>query len=114
MKLTEEILKSSEKYQDWITGNVALIHNVYYDSPNQDYCAFIVVSDETKYNFENIKWQDVSRPEFLQMQTKIEGNWTITRFFPNGDKIQVSIDHENISTKEVFRLLLSEYSRGLD
>lgn len=111
--LTEEILKSSEIYKDWITGEVALIHNTYFDSKNQSYVAYIIVSDETDYMYKNIKWQDVSRHEFQEMQQQITGNWTITRFFEIGGKIQVSVDYQDISTKEVFRLLLSEYSRGL-
>ena len=111
--LTEEKLKSSEIYKDWIAGEVALIHNTYFDSKDQSYSAFIVVSDENDYMYKNIKWQDTSRPEFQQMQEQIEGKWTITRFFEMGGKIQVSVDYQDISTKEVFKLLLSEYSRGL-
>ena len=111
--LTLEKLQGSEQYQDWITGNVALIHNTYFDSKDQSYSAFIVVSDETDYMYKNIKWQDVSRPEFQEMQQQIKGNWTITRFFEMSGKIQVSVDYQDISTQKVFELLLSQYSRGL-
>ena len=44
------------------------------------------------------------------MEQKIKGNWTITRFFEMGGKIQVSIDYQDISTEEVFKLLLSKCS----
>lgn len=111
--LTKEILKNSTEYKDWVVGNVVMIHNVYFDSKDKSYSAFIVISDETDYKFKDIKWQDVSRNEFQEMQQQIKGSWTITRFFKTGNKIQVSVDYSDISTEQVFKLLLSEYSRGL-
>ena len=91
--LTEELLKNHQEYKDWVGDNkVALIHNCYYDSKDK-YAAFIVV------------------------HTDGEGHWTITRFFPTGvhlDKVAVSQDYTDISTEKVFKLLLTEYSRGLE
>ena len=90
---TEEILKTSKEFKEWITGRVALIHNTYFDS-KEPYQTYIVLHSDM-------------------------GKWTITRFWqsPNRkgqlDKIHVSNDHVNISTEEVFKILLSDYSRGL-
>lgn len=84
---TEQILKNSQEFKDWVTGKVALIHNVYYDS-KEPYASYIVLHSDM-------------------------GKWTITRFFEMSGKIQVSNDYVNISTEEVFKLLLSKYSRGL-
>lgn len=111
--LTTESLKNSQEYKEWILGRVALIHNVYHNSKDQVYPAFIVVSDEEEYKHKDIKWQMVSRGEFQEMQQKINGNWTITRFFTIGCSIQVSVDYQDISTEDVFELLLNRYSRGL-
>ena len=85
---TEKILKDSKEFKDWISGKVALIHDLYHDDKFGDSPAFIVLH------------QDM-------------GKWTITRFFEIGGKIQISNDHVDISTEEVFKLLLSRYSRGL-
>ena len=84
---TEEELKNSKEFADWVSGRVSLIHNIYYDSkePNQ---AYIVLHACIR-------------------------KWTITRFFKMGSKIQVSNDCVDISSEEVFKLLLSRYSRGL-
>ena len=112
MALTLEILKNSKEYKDWVFGEVLLIHNTYHDSEDKSYSAFIVISDENEYS--DIKWQDVSRDEFIELQNKIRGQWTITRFFELGNKIRVSVDYQDIPTKEVFEVLLSKYSRGLN
>ena len=93
--LTEEILKNSPEFKTWIKGRVSLIHNTYHDSKDP-YPAYIVIHSSDM------------------------GKWNITRFWksPNRkdqlDKIHVSNDHSDISTDEVFKLLLSDYSRGLD
>lgn len=84
---TEEILKNSKEFKEWVTGRVALIHNTYYDN-KEPYATWIVLHSDM-------------------------GKWTITRFFEGGGKIQVSNDHVNVSTEETFKLLLSDYSRGL-
>lgn len=90
---TEEILKNSTEFKDWVTGRVALIHNTYFDSV-EPYQTYIVLHSDM-------------------------GKWTITRFWrsPNRkdqlDRIHVSNDYVDISTEEVFKLLLSKYSRGL-
>ena len=84
---TEEVLKNSEVFKRWVTGKVALIHNIYYDS-KEPYATYIVLHSDM-------------------------GKWTITRFFEMGGEIQVSNDHVDISSEEVFKLLLSDYSRGL-
>ena len=84
---TEETLKASKEFKEWITGRVALIHNCYYDS-KEPYGSYIVLHSDM-------------------------GLWTITRFFEMNNKIQVSQDQVDISTEECFKLLLSEYSRGL-
>lgn len=89
--LTEEILKNSKEFKEWVDGRIALIHNTYYDSEDKSYASFIVIH---------------SPKESM-------GKWTITRFFEMGGKIQVSVDAQNISTIEVFVKLLSDYSRGL-
>ena len=87
--LTEEILKNSKEFKDWVTGRIALIHNVYHDSPVTTYKTFIVLHSDM-------------------------GKWTITRFFTIGSKLNVSEDHKDISTEEAFKILLTEYSRGLE
>jgi len=110
--LTLTKLLDSQEYQDHITGKVALIHNVYYDTED-DYAAFIVVSDEIKYKHKDIKWPNVSRSEYNEMNVKITGAWTITRFFEVNNKLNVSIDHIDKTTMEVFEILLKQYSRGL-
>lgn len=90
---TEENLKNSTEFKEWITGRIALMHNTYFDS-KEPYQAYIVVHSDM-------------------------GKWTITRFWksPNRkdelDKIHVSNDHVEISTEEVFKILLADYSRGL-
>jgi|GEM_PF-7070049 len=90
---TEENLKNSTEFKKWITGRIALMHNTYFDS-KEPYQTYIVVHSDM-------------------------GKWTITRFWksPNRkdelDKIHVSNDHVEISTEEVFKILLSDYSRGL-
>jgi hypothetical protein len=84
---TEEILKNSKEFKEWVTGRIALIHNTYYDS-KEPYATYIVLHSDM-------------------------GKWTITRFFEMGGKIQVSNDYVDISTEETFKLLLSDYSRGL-
>jgi len=90
---TEENLKNSTEFKEWITGRIALMHNTYFDS-KEPYQTYIVVHSDM-------------------------GKWTITRFWksPNRkdelDKIHVSNDHVEISTEEVFKILLSDYSRGL-
>ncbi len=87
--LTEDILKASSQFKEWINGTVHLIHNCYYDS-KEPYGSFIVVhSINDKY-------------------------FTITRFFLMGGKIQVSQDYVEVSMNKVFQLLLSDYSRGLN
>lgn len=90
---TEEQLKNSQEFKDWIKDKVALIHNTYFDS-EQPYGSYIVLTSNM-------------------------GKWTITRFWQNSfsdikAKINVSVDYNNISTEEVFKLLLTKYSRGLD
>ena len=85
--ITEEFLINSKEFKEWITGKVALIHNTYYDS-KEPHTSYIVIHS-------NI------------------GNWTITRFFEIGGKILVSNDYVNVSTEEAFKVLLSNYSRGL-
>lgn len=90
---TEEELKNSPEFKTWIGGRVALIHNTYFDSV-EPYQTYIVLHSDM-------------------------GKWTITRFWksPNRkdqlNKIWASVDHRDVSTEEVFKLLLSEYSRGL-
>ena len=90
---TEQELKNSQEFKEWITGVVALIHNTYWDS-KEPYQTYIVLHSNM-------------------------GKWTITRFWksPNNkfqlDRIHVSNDYVNVSTNEVFGLLLSQYSCGL-
>jgi hypothetical protein len=90
---TEEILKNSKEFKEWVTGRVALIHNNYYDS-EKSFATYIVLHSAM-------------------------GKWTITRFWqsPNRKdrlgKIYANNDHVDISTEETFKILLSDYSRGL-
>ena len=84
---TEEKLKSSTEFKEWVNGRIALIHNCYYDS-KEPYGSYIVLHSDM-------------------------GKWTITRFFEMAEKIYVSEDYSNISTEDVFRVLLADYSRGL-
>lgn len=85
---TQATLEQSPEFKDWVTGKVSLIHNTYHDS-KEPYAAWIVLHSDM-------------------------GKWTITRFFQSRNgKIHVSNDYVNISTEEVFKLLLSKYSRGL-
>lgn len=92
--LTEEDLKNSKEFKEWITGRVALIHNLYPDS-EEPFPTYIVIHSDM-------------------------GKWTFTRFWrsPNRkdqlDKIHVGNDYENISTEDAFKILLSDYSRGLN
>ena len=84
---TRKELKNSQEFKDWVTGKVSIIHNTYHDS-GDNYAAYIVIHSDM-------------------------GKWTITRFFKTGNKIQISNDFVDISTTEVFELLLSKYSSGL-
>jgi len=88
--LTEETLKNSDTYKNWITGLVMLIHNTYWDS-TEPYAAYIVI------------W----------IPKDGMGKFSITRFFEMGRKIHASADYGNLSAKEVFEVLLKNYSRGL-
>lgn len=94
-KLTEEKVKNSPEYKEYVTGQVALIHNVYCANNENDNSVYIVIHCE---------W----------------GKWTITRFWtsPNRkdrlDKILVINDYVDISSVEVFKALLSDYSRGIN
>lgn len=87
---TEQELIDSPLYKSWVKGSydkVDLIHNTYYDSKDT-YASYIVVcSTKSKY--------------------------AIIRFFKIGNSIQVSQDYKDKTASEVFKLLLSEYSRGL-
>lgn len=85
----EEDLKASKAFKEWIVQpNIVLIHNIYWDA-KQPYTAYIVVT----MNKENL--------------------FTVTRFFKMGGNIEVSVDHANIPMKKFFKVLLSDYSRGL-
>jgi len=95
--ITEETLKESQSFKDWIGDDkVRLIHNPYFEADVLP--AFIVVHSDKED----------------------DDKFTITRFWksPNRkdqlDKIHVSVDHKNKTADEVFKLLLSDYSRGLD
>lgn len=88
---TQEKLKDSIQFKEWITDKIALIHNAYWDDKS-DYAAWIV-----------IQWHEDSG-----------GTYSITRFFENSNnKIMVSVDHNNLTAEEVFQILLSDYSTGL-
>lgn len=86
---TEEILKKSNEFDMWITGRVAIIHDLY---------------DEDSANDQT----------FIILHSTM-GKWTITRFIMTSitkskNNIYVSNDYVDISTEEAFELLLSEYS----
>lgn len=91
--LTEEVLKNSSAFKSLVTGRVSFIHNTYFDNKEVRPAYIVVHGDFNK--------------------------WTITRFWqsPNRkdqlDKIHTEIDYVDISTTEVFKVLLSEYSCGL-
>lgn len=90
---TEQQLKDSAEFKEWVMGEVALIHNCYYDA-KEPYGSYIVLSKE-----------DDDEPDL----------YSITRFFKHigSNHIYVSVDHQNITHQKVFELLLSDYSRGL-
>ena len=91
MVFTKEELLASKEYKHWIhETSETLIHNVYHDGANPEFAAWIVVHID------------------------LCGKWDIVRFFKGGGKIHVSVDHTGKTSTEVFALLLSEYSRGLD
>ncbi len=107
---TQEKLTNSQEFKDWVTGEIALIHNTYHDA-KEPYQSWIVVSDENEY--QSITLKDMSNPKLEDLMGRIKGSWTITRFFEMNGKIQVSVDFSDITTEEVFKVLLSKYSRGL-
>lgn len=81
--ITVEEFKKSVEFKDWITGLVHLIHDMYSDGTS-----YIVIHSDM-------------------------GKHTITRFFFTGSKLQTSVDHTNLSSEEVFKILLTEYSNPL-
>jgi hypothetical protein len=95
--LTAQTLVDSKEFKDWIGDDqVRLIHNPYFDSETLP--AFIVVhsdkEDGNKFSITRF-WQSPNRKDQL-------------------DKIHVSVDHKSKTVDEVFQLLLSDYSKGLD
>ena len=88
MKFTKTELKKSVVFKQWVRMcDVVLIHDTYHDSKDS-YATYIVIE-------------------------KIEGAYTIKRFFKVGSDINVSVDVANVSAEFVFKLLLDKYSRGL-
>lgn len=92
LTFTFEELKNSQQFKENIGDNVvSLIHNVYYDS--RHLC-----------------------PAYIVIHRNTPNTYSITRFFKtefaNG-AIQVSADHQDIPDKEVFAVLLRDYSTGL-
>lgn len=86
--MTDQELKDSTQFKEWIDGRVDLIHNPYYDNkPTYDTTRIVISSDM--------------------------GKNTITRFFEMGGKIQVSVDYRDISIEETYKILLKHYSRRL-
>ena len=108
---TEEKLKNSKEFKEWVTGNIALIHNLYHDT-KEPYQTWIVISDENEY--ETVKNIDMGRNQFNELLERILGKWTITRFFEMNGKIQVSVDQSDISTDMLLKLLMTKYSKGLN
>lgn len=87
MFTTEELIGSIE-YKEWVTEPVVLIHNTYHDAV-EPYQTYIVI------------------------QSLGDGLYSITRFFKSGNRIMVSVDHNNVTAENVFSILLTDYSRGL-
>ena len=89
--LTVEEVRNSPIYKELVTGRVSLIHNTYWDSRTPMEAYIVIHSDM--------------------------GKWTITSFWKSpkskGEKLFGKNDYVNISTDEVFALLLKEYSTGL-
>ena len=87
--MTEQTLKNSKEFKEWIADNtVAIIHHQH-RSPS--YQSFIVIH----------------RPK--------DEEWSITRFMVdnfndvNGENIIVSVDAQYLSAEEVFKILLTKY-----
>ncbi len=119
--MTVEELKKSPEFKEWVKGKVILIHNPYWDA-QEGLPAYIVISQRELKNLELEDFNFDSRSFDLYKKGKhpqYAASYTITRFWksPNRkdqlDKIRVSVDYSDISTDEMFALLLSEYSRGL-
>lgn len=91
---TEEILKNSNEFKESITGRIILIHNTYYDSENINPAYIVIHSDFGKFTITRF-WQSPNRKDMP-------------------DKIYSKNDYENISSEEVFKKLLSHYSKGLN
>jgi hypothetical protein len=89
--MTENALKESIEFKNHIGDDkIMLIHDPYFESNITP--AFIVIHSNKK-----------SRNRF-----------TITRFWKRKDNIMVSVDHKNKTAEEVFKILLFDYSRGLE
>ena len=98
MMITEKILKASKEWKDWIQDdNVVRVFDIHRndpDAPNM-YRTFIVIVREDAESFD-------------------QPYYTITRFFPLGDRIMVSVDHTNLTAEEVFDVLLTIYSAPIN
>jgi len=83
--ITIKTLEASELYSLWVTARVVLTRNIYRDGD----ATFIVIQDlgGSKYS--------------------------ITRFFKMGNDMHVSLDHKELTSEEVFKVLTEEYSVGL-
>lgn len=93
--LTIENLKNSQIYKNFISGEVVLIHNPYYDTDKKgkENTYIVIHSDRNTYRITRF-WISPNRRDQL-------------------DRIHASIDYTGLSAKETFQILLSEYSRGL-
>jgi hypothetical protein len=78
MKFNKDVLKQSQVYRNWVTGDVALIHNIYDDNVS---------------------------PTYVVIHSQNSGYWSVTRFFAIDEIIHVSADHVDIPCKEVFKIL---------
>jgi len=83
--LTIKTLEASELYLLWVTARVVLTRNIYRDGN----ATFIVI-------------QDLGN-----------GKYSITRFFETVENMNVSLDHKELTSEEVFKVLTEEYSVGL-
>lgn len=88
--LTKEELKNSPEFKKWVLANVVLIHNIHHGARIPQYEWIVIHSDDG------------------------DGLWSITRFFKVKGDIQVVGDHQDVRPEQIFKILLDEYSQGIE
>ena len=90
---TEEILNKSQEWKDWIDPSDKLI--IVFDIHRAD------PKDESAYR------------TFIVVTKNGHGLYTVTRFFPLGENIMVSVDHNCLDVIELINVLLTKYSSAI-